>query len=145
MTLTASLVEVSESLYNKFEAAKGTLGIGAVFYGDQNRLPVTPALCVEPDGKTNTLKSAFRVIAIEFKVYVLLYHGSVTSPQDNRRAADALAEAVETLIHADRTLGGLVTHCMVDEVASGYITKGSTLIRSSRLTFSAISQNQLPG
>lgn len=145
MTLTASLADVADTLYDKFEVAKQSLGIEAVYYGDQNRLPVTPALCVEPDGKQNTLKSAFRVISIEFKVYLLLYHGAVTSPQDNRRAADALAEQVETLIHADRTLGGKVTHCMIDEVASGYVTKGTSLIRASRLTFSAISQNQLPG
>jgi hypothetical protein len=145
MTLTASLAQVSEALFTKFETNKASLGIEAVYYGDQNRLPVTPALCVEPDAKQNTLKSALRVIAIEFKVYILIYHSSVTSPQDNRRAADALAEATETLIHADRTLGGLVTHCMVDEVASGYVTKNNSLMRASRLSFSAISQNQLPG
>lgn len=145
MTLATTIPEVAEYLFDKLETNKEALGIQQVFYGDQNRLPVTPAACIEPGSKKNTLKSAFRVVSIDFEVYILLYHSSVTSPQDNRRAADAMAEAVEVLIHADKDLGGLVIHCMIDEVASGYVSKGSTLMRASRLTFSALSQNQLPG
>lgn len=145
MTLATTIPEVAEALFDKLEANKVVLGIQAVYYGDQNRLPVTPAVCIEPDAKTNTLKSAFRMVSLDFKVYILIYHSQVTSPQDNRRNADALAEAVETLIHADKDLGGRVIHCMIDEIASGYVTKGNSLVRASRLTFSALSQNQLPG
>lgn len=145
MTLATTIPEIAEALYNKLDVNKEALGIEAVYYGDQNRLPVTPAVCIEPDSKTNTLTSAFRKVSLDFKIYILLYHSQVSSPQDNRRSADALAEAVETLIHADKDLGGLVIHCMIDEVASGYVTKSNSLVRASRLTFSALSQNQLPG
>ena len=145
MPLTPSLSVIANKLFVKFNDNKIDLGLEDVYYGDQNRVPVTPALCIEPETKTNTLKSAFRTVNVEFKVYIIVYHSQVASPQDNRRNADALAEALETFVHADRDLGGLVTHCMIDEIASGYITKGTTLMRASRLTFSAISQNQLPG
>lgn len=144
MPLTDKLSVVSQALVDKIRTNQAGLGINAVYYGDQDKIPTTPIACVEPDAKTNTLKSAQRMILIDFTAYILLYHSSVVSPQVNRSESDELAEAVETLIHADRTLGELLIHCMITNVASGYANKAGSLVRASRLTFNGQSQALLP-
>jgi hypothetical protein len=101
-------------------------------------------VCVEPDHKTNQLKGAPRRIRIDIRNFLLVYFAYVGSPQDNRHAADELAESIETLLHKDATLGGLVIDSMVDDVESGYVTKSGSLVRGSRITFSAQSQGMLP-
>lgn len=149
MALAVHMYEIAEALVTKLETNKVSLGLADVFYGDQEKLPSTPIACVEPDTKTNTLSSAQRKVQIEFQVFILLYHSAVQSPEANRRDSDQLAADIETLIHADRTLlrpdlTDRVIHCMIESVASGYVTKSNTLVRASRLTFSALSQTILP-
>lgn len=144
MPLTASLVEFNDALLTKLRTNQGALGINCLFYGDQDRIPGTPCVCLEPDVKSSSLKGAPRRTQVNFVTYLLIYHSEVTSPQDNLRSANVLAEQIETLIHADRTLGGLVIHCMVAATDSGYVRKNNTLMRSSRLTVTAESQDMLP-
>lgn len=144
MPLTDKLSVVSQALVTKLRDNQAGLGLNAVYYGDQDKLPTSPIACVEPDTKNNTLKSAQRMILVDFSAYILIYHSGVVSPQVNRSESDEMAEAVETLVHADRTLGDLLIHCMITEVASGYANKAGSLVRASRLTFNGQSQALLP-
>jgi hypothetical protein len=142
--LTASLVVISDYLFNLLDVNKEDLGLEAVFYGDQEKFPVTPAACIEPDEKPRELKSAQRMTRVEFNVYVLLYYGKIESPQTNRRDSDILAERVEALIHSKRSLDGLVIHGMITSLTSGYVVRDGSLLRASRLTYNAQSQELLP-
>jgi len=146
MVLSNSLVEVCDYQFDKMVENKANLVLADVFYGDQNLIPVTPVVCIEPQIKTNTLdeSAAARKISIEFRLFFLVYFAFIQSPQDNRRGADALAEAIETIVHTDRTLGGLVIHGYCTDVESGYTTKSNSLIRSNRITYVAKSQIILP-
>lgn len=137
MPLTNSLVEVCDYQYNKMVDNKANLGLVDVYFGDQDKIPVTPVVCIEPQIKTNILNEAGagRLISIEFRLFFLVYYSFIQSPQDNRRGADALAEAIESVVHSDRTLGGLITHGYCTDVESGYTTKGNSLIRSNKITF----------
>jgi hypothetical protein len=144
MTLHHSMAAAAQYWFDKFDANKLGLGIGVVYYGDQERLASTPALCVEPDMKTNELKGATRRIATEIRLYFIIYHAKIQSPQANRREADLLAEAVETFLHDDPRMNETVIHSMVTRIESGYVYKENTLVRATRIAFEATTQAQLP-
>ena len=144
MPLTDSFVAVADKIFEILDTTKDSTGLMGVFYGDQQKLPTTPVACVEPEGKSNDLKGAPRRIKVDFTIYVLIYHSYISSPEDNRKDADAMCETVEGLIHANPTLDGLVIHSMVGEIKSGYVNRAGQLTRASRLTITAQSQSQLP-
>lgn len=137
--LTGSLAVFCQILQTKLETNKVSLGIGKVFYGDQNLIPSTPIACVEPSQKIQEYKPT-NMYRQTLTAYILLYESTVQSPQANRKSADDLAEAVEALVHADRTLGGKVITAIVSSIESGYSTKQNTLVRASRLLVTATSQ-----
>jgi hypothetical protein len=146
---TDSLVAVTQAIKDKIVTAATNnllseiVDPAFVFYGDQELLPGYPAVCVEPDAKLRILSGAFRVTDNTFTVYILIYHGEVRNHQTNRKQADELGESLETLVHADATLGGLVTNIYVTEMASGYATKGKTPVRACRLTVTGMTKTRL--
>lgn len=144
MALVEDLADFTDAVYNLFDGKLSDLGIRAIFYGDQNRIPTTPALCVEPDDETSVYKGAPRMMLVTFRLYLLVYHSAITSPQENRRNSDTLAKDVKAVANADPTLGGLLIDSYVSNVASGYVVKDRTLMRASRITFEGRSQARLP-
>lgn len=151
MPNTDSLVAICDYLLAKINANKADLGLATqtdivnTFYGDQDVLQFLPAICIEPDAKRREYNGVRRRTQNDFNVGILIYQGKTTDPQSNRRAADVLAEAVETLIHADPQFGGLVISSLVEGIESGYQRKGeNTVIRAARLTVTGVSQSILP-
>lgn len=148
MARTPKLAVITQYVYDKLRTNATDLGLAGVAYGDQDRIPSSPYACVEPDHKGAELNGVPRRTMNVFTIYVLLYYGAVGSNQDNRAEADLLADKVEDLLNADSHMGdastGLVDHCMVVGVDSGYVRKGNSLMRSSRLTLTAQVQAQLP-
>lgn len=154
MANTDSLAVVTQYLYDKIVTSKAALGLPVatditnVFYGDQDLIQFTPCICIEPDQKRRTLNGVRRRTENEFRVGILVYEGDHTDPQNNRKATDLLAEAIETLIHADATFGAnpnqLVIHSLVESIESGYKKKGNSVLRMSRLMVTATSQTILP-
>lgn len=146
MPLVTKLSEVADAAKLLLEDNAEELGIaeGCIFYGDQERLPGYPAVCVEPDTKKSELYGAGRMTEVNMRVYLLVYHGEVRDVQTNRRDADRLAEAITNLFNADGTFSGIATHCFISESQSGYSNKQNTTLRSSRLQFDLKSQERLP-
>lgn len=143
MPLTAKVVDICDYLLNLLADNQASLGIEGLAYGDVERLPVTPYVCVEPEDKTRTLKNAQRMTNLNFTIFIIVYFGPVASVQANRRGADILAESIEDLVHSKKSLDGLVTHGMITNIASGYANRDRTLIRASRMTYEGISQELL--
>lgn len=144
MSLTESMHAVSKYLEDLLEGKKEEIGLHSVFYGDQDRIPHTPTACIEPGEKRRQLNGAPRRTEVTITVYVLVYHNPVTSTQTIREENDKVAEAIETEIHKDAYMDGLVVDSMVTMIESGYQMRSNTLFRSSRLTIEARSQVQLP-
>jgi hypothetical protein len=120
-------------------------GTPSVYYGDQNRIPVTPSACVDPGEKRRELNGAPRRTQNDLTCYILVYHNPVKGVEVVNKESDALAEAIETLIHDQGAqLGGLVNNNLVTAVEFGYQSRGNTLYRVSRLTVEGRSQAQLP-
>lgn len=146
MELTDSLTEFALWVKSNLEdpTFMSMLGIKSVTYGDQEKLAVVPTVCVEPSGKNRNYNAAPRRTAVSLEVFVLIYHGSLQSVQENRKEADQLAEDVESRLHLDPTCGGLVISSYVSNLSSGVANKGGTILRATRLTFTAQSQVMLP-
>lgn len=117
----------------------------AVYYGDQNRIPVTPAVCIDPGEKRSELNGAPRRTQVDLLCYILVYHNAIKGIEVVNKDTDALSESIETLIHAQGAqLGGIVINSLVSNLEYGYQTRGNTLYRVSRLTVEGRSQAQLP-
>lgn len=149
MTLTDSYVAFAKDVQTRLEAAKVTLGIEQIFYGDQERIPVTPAVCIEPGDKKRTLNGLPRRTEVQMTVYLLVYHYQLDSPQTIRENNDELAESIETFLHQDAQFRDgssvpTVVDSMVTSIESGYQPKRNSLFRASRITLEARSQMQLP-
>jgi hypothetical protein len=118
-----------------------------VFYGDQDRIPGYPAICLEPDN-TDYSEPAQTYIGrktnITLSFFVIVYHGEVRDPQVNRRDADVLAKRITDVVHSHLNGQGRVIYCWVSNITSGFASKAGTLVRASRLTVSAYTQDQLP-
>lgn len=142
--LTNSLQDVAEYLETLLVNQQGALGLADVYYGDQSRIPRTPTACIDPGEKRRELNGIPRRTDVRFINYVLLYHNPIDSVIALTKESDALAEEIETLIHLDAKMGGLVIDSMVTTVEFGYQTRGSSLYRVSRLTVEGRSQVQLP-
>src|SRR2546423_13035752 len=103
---TGSLYTVTDYLFNLITAAAPTLTpipLADVFYGDQQKIPRTPAVCVFGTDKMRELQGAPRRIHNVFEIYVHLYVFKVTDASTHWRMADHLAEALAGVIHQDLT------------------------------------------
>lgn len=123
-----------------------------VFYGDQNKIPRTPAICVEPGEKARswpplpTLRSEN-----DLEVHFLVYYAAVTGSEELKFTADLLGEKLEEYIHANHlTLADadgnpLVIHGNVVNVTPRYVRRNgnNTLFHASHLTWRAITKTQL--
>lgn len=148
MANTDSIVTVTNAIKDKISnaAASGlseVLNPDLIFYGDQTRLPGYPAVCVQADTKDRTYSGSFRRTENTFTVHILVYHGEIRSVEENLEEAETLAESIESLIHADATLGGLVIDIFVSQLTSGRAVRSGTPVRASRLTCTAKSKTAL--
>ena len=141
--LTDDIVTVAKYWQSAFEQDT-TLDLQDVFYGDQNRIPRTPALCVETGDKRRELNGAPRRTRVDMTIFFLVYHSTIADAQTNRENTDRMAFAVEDFIHQDPDLGGLIVHGMVTSIEPGFVSRGNTMYRASRITYEATSQIQLP-
>src|SRR5512139_916007 len=147
--LTGSIVVVADAMITQIQG--GTYSIVPadlapmdIFYGDQERIPRTPAVCVEPGEKNRELQGAPNMTSNTFDIYVLIYHNKMQEIQLTRRECDVLAYEIEKRLHQNLQLGGIIIHgyCVSNE--SGYTYKQNTLYRSARLTYRATSKTSLP-
>jgi hypothetical protein len=145
MPLTDSIAVVTEYLYDKFnvQAVKDTLGLVDVFYGDQALIPRSPALCVEPGPKIRDFHGAMRRTDNTITVYLIAYHSEIRSTETNQREVVELGEAIELIVHQDKTLGGLVTESHCSQVVPGYAKKGQPM-RAIRIVVEASTLTMLP-
>lgn len=144
-TYSANIVVIAEALMTRIQLGMSTPGTFTVvpvdlFFGDQNKVPHSPTVCVEPGEKNRTIQGAPDMTLNEFEIYILVYANSVTELQDQRRVCDQLAYELEKWIHGDLQLlaGGSdphLIHGFVRSNESGYTYRNNTLYRSARLTY----------
>jgi hypothetical protein len=146
MPLATKLSEFVDRMKLLLETHAEELGIpdDGVFYGDQTRIPTSPAVCIEGNSKAPELYGAGRMTEVTMSMYLLVYHSEVRDVSTNRRDADKLGEAICDLINADATFFDMAIHCYVTDMTSGYSTKVNTTMRAVRITWEAKTQERLP-
>ncbi len=145
-TYSGDLTVITQALYQKIDDNKSTfrIPVQAVHYGDQDRLPVTPAVCLEPGSKQRTLVGQPNMTQNDFEVFILVYHDMIQSTALSRLQADQIAYDIEKLLHQDLQLGGNLINGFVASHESGYTYKVRTLYRAARLTYRGFNKTSLP-
>lgn len=141
---TDSLVTYALTIQNLIAAAQTDLAISDIWYGEQTKIPRTPAVEVITGQKVRNPAGAPRRVENLFECFVLVQAGQVQDAQLNLRLAEQLAESIETILHTDPTLGGIVFNNTVVRIESGVSTRSKTEFRAARLTVQAKSLTLLP-
>lgn len=154
---TDSLLTTSQRIYNLLKANAATLGLVGpdgtinVWFGDQNLLPQTPAVCVEPGTKTRDLKGIPDMTDNNMDVHVFLYHSAVAKEQQQaRQDTIQFAEAIERFFHQNQlnmvnSAGDqIIVHGYFRSLDAGYQYKnGSTLHNAVHMIWTGYTKTSL--
>lgn len=149
--LTDSSLVIANRWYEIVEAAKDPLGLAFVFFGDQQLLPGTPSLCVEPGIKRRELAGASNMTLNVIDTIFLIYHSTLNAnQQEARRDTVAFAEAIETYLHHNHlrlfAANGdqLTIHGHCTDMDPGYAAKSNnTRYNAVQMTWSSTSKTRL--
>lgn len=139
----------AQAIKSIIQTNSNSWGLAGVYYGDQQKIPRTPVICVESGPKDVGLAGAPRRVEVRLITYVLIYHALVSSAEDIRLENDLFVDQVEAKIQEDPQLkDGLgvarLVHGFVTKVEPGYTMKSGSLMRATRITYEGTSKVQLP-
>lgn len=125
--------------------------IRGISYGDQNKVPESPWICVEAGTKRRDWPpTATDVTEISLEVMIMIYHTDADLGNEAvRLQADQLSEAVEEYLNVnhrqllDANGDALVIYSYVVQNESGYKQMGNALYKSARLTWRGRSKLRL--
>jgi hypothetical protein len=144
-----TLNEVSTYFVDILNERKSNYDLYDVFYGDQDRIPNTPSVCVEPGTKERQVQRIPKGTDITITIYLIVYHYQIATTEEIRSNVDVIAEMIESDIHTDPYLRGfgstdMCISSLVTRIESGYRRKNNSLFRSSILTIEVQTREQLP-
>lgn len=139
MTHTDLGTVVSKAIFDLIKNNVGSLGLRDVLFGNQTMIPLSPTVVVITGPKHRELSGASAPggrTMNSMTVYIDVHTSKVGDEATERMAVDKLAEAVETLLHADVTLGGILIHGFVNDWDPGEtgLISGSQF-RTVRMTY----------
>lgn len=142
-TYKASLV--TNAIKDYLELNKNTLGLEAVYYGDQTTFPLVPCVCVEPATTTRELEGANYVTNNTFTINILVYHSNgLEGTETTQEECDVFSEAVQdavnkegihSLVAGGSQFGGLIIHGHVIRLEYGYRILSDRIMRCNRLVW----------
>jgi len=159
--MTDSVLVVTDRLYTVLNAAKATFSytVGArtvtlqdVWFGDgeNDTLPRSPCLVVEPGLLRSPLAGVPSQVENSIGVELLLYHTTLNASRaDSRRETMGLADVIRTWLHNNhlnlQNAGGdrIVIHGWVTTLEPGYAYKTSTLYNAVQMTWTGITKTRL--
>jgi hypothetical protein len=152
MALTYRGSLVSTAIKDFVVSKQGTLGIRAVYYGDQRVFPTTPAVCVEPAITTRELSGIPYQTDNNFTVNVLVYHTSSNGTESIQEACDTLSELLQDELNKESIavqfaggtqFGGIIISGHTSRLEYGYKILGDQLMRCNRLVWSGFTKTRL--
>jgi hypothetical protein len=125
--------------------------IQGVSYGDQEKIPASPWLCIEPNDKVRDWPpTPTDMTEVQLQCIIFVYHTNVTGGNEQTRyECDVVAEAVEEYFNVnhrqlrDESGNDLVIYSYCIRNESGYTTRNRTMYRASRITWQARSKMRL--
>lgn len=136
---------VNQAHYDLVNDHKLELGIADVWYGDQAKIPRTPAVCIEagPMDREPAGVSGKGLTENTFRIYHLIYVGKVQDVQVNLKQAQELAEALMDLLHGDMQFGNLVLYGYVRTIEPGFVRKADALLKVQRLLWQGMNKTRI--
>ncbi len=147
--LSDSTLEIADRFYVILDDAKGSLNLADVFFGDQDMVPRTPALCVEPGVKRRELQGVPDTTLNLIDTFFLIYHSPIIESQQARRDTIAFAEAIETYLHLNHlrlfSSGGdqLTIHGHCSDLDPGFAYKDKTKYNAVQMTWTSTTKTRL--
>jgi hypothetical protein len=146
--------EAARRIYEILDANKVALltADGMLCYGDQNRVPVTPTVCVESGPTVRALTGALHRTENSLTCYILLYWAKVQDNQTDKLEAEQCAEGIARYLDTLPSLelngdGGVVIHGYITDIDPGYSIKGTgqqrNLYQAVRLTWTGKTKTML--
>ena len=142
MPLSDSLDEVNQYIVD-FLQGRDDLGLTDVWYGETQNVPRTPSVSVDPRNKRRTVTETGHMVRNDFEIVLTLFHSRLTSGQVMMQECLQHAEALETVLHEDRKLGGLIIYGYVGALVTGFTTRNKVIMKSAQLTWSGFSKTRL--
>lgn len=140
MPHTDKVTVVAIAIRDLIVANQTALGLKDVYFGFHNMIPGSPTAVVSSGVKRRELAgvSAPGGRTMNYLQVYIDIHGSRVGPESEDQkqlALETIAEAIETLIHQDTTLGGIIIHGYVQSMDPGVSFIGSSQFNTVRLTF----------
>lgn len=110
-----------------------------VYWGEQGRYPRTPTIAVVPGTIDRELTQTGMQATITFPISILVMHGPLQHIEKTAKEVTEQAENVADILDADKTLGGLIIHGIVEEMEPGQVMRGE-LLSATRLAWSGFSK-----
>ncbi len=145
MALTRSSSVAANSIKELLEANAPSLGLKAVYYGDQDRIGITPCVTVEAGDVDLDITGTGMWMAVTINVGIMVYFAKIASDSKLKYESDIFAENIIDAIHQDanKTLGGLVINGFIRQIQPGVAIRGGARLRAHRLSWRGISRAHL--
>jgi len=133
------------------EANKSALLIDDVLYGNHGMIPQASAAVVTAMGKRRQLAGVSAPggrTQNELMVGIDLHWSKVGNEDTERQAADSRGTALESLIHEDTTVGGIIIHGFITDVDRGdsvlpNSTGSNSMFRTVRMMYRGTTKTYL--
>ena len=142
MVMTSNVVTITQAWIDLLKLER-QLGLHDVFYGDQELIANVPALTVESGSKVRDYTQTGLQTDVGITMIFVLFHSRVTDKQVTKKQLDEKAEALETFIHANTNLDGLVINGLVTSSEPGFIDRGRIIFHAHRLTWEALVKERI--
>lgn len=141
------IIQILDYLHNRIDNNKTELGLKYITYGDEQLLPEYPACVLTAERPIATTLHATQQYRRVFACDLWVFHAKLQNSRRVRTREDIeLARRMEVFLNEDRTCGGHLIQCWVEEmqpIVIGRITgqKGNAVI-GTRLVW--IGENRVP-
>lgn len=135
---TASPTVLAKAIEAKIRAKQGELGIADVFYGFHNMIARSPTVVVQALGKSRQLAGVAAPggrTMNELTVTIDVMSAAVGDEASDRLALEQLADKIETELHKDPTMGGILIHGFVTDWDNGEMPAQGGSFRLITLTY----------
>ena len=124
-------------------ASDKDLGLSKVYYGDQAGIPQVPSATVEAGNAERAYTQTGLQTTRTVPIIIVIYHGKVADVQGIKKSLDEYATLVETKLHEDSTLGGLVINGLVTSIEPGTAVVGRAQFYAHRLTWEGLIKERI--
>jgi hypothetical protein len=141
-TLAIKQTDVTQRIVDILDEFKNDLGIANVYYGRQEIIPEFPAVQVDATNKRRTLAGpgSTHRFSLNFSIGILIEHGKMQPSTITKQDVEIMAERVESKLHEDFYLGGLVIFGWVASIDYGVTIRNSVMYRATRLGWEGLSR-----